>query len=156
MASSNGAPSTHSREESAWELAKARFFNDLGPTERQLYENATLENIYYATSNINRTDAENSRVRAVTRKLQPLVAAIESYGTAMDTFAQIAPLYLAPIWGCIRVLMVAAEAHSKFYAKLVDILARVGDILPRFRMSASHLLGSHELLGLQPMLSDLC
>lgn len=119
--------------ESAWELAKTRFINDLEPEERQLYENATLENLYYATSNINRSDAESSKTRAIIRKLEPLVAAISAYGPALDNFVQIAPLYLAPIWGCIRVLLVAAEAHSKFYTKIVDCLARVGDILPRFR-----------------------
>ncbi|KAE8442960.1 hypothetical protein EG329_002498 [Mollisiaceae sp. DMI_Dod_QoI] len=119
--------------ESPWELAKARFLEDLDPAERQLYDNATLENIYYATSNANRNDAESSKARAIIQKLQPLVSAIQSYGAAMDTFAQIAPLYLSPIWGCIRVLLVAAEAQSKFYAKIVDVLARVGDILPRFR-----------------------
>ncbi|CZR67167.1 uncharacterized protein PAC_17066 [Phialocephala subalpina] len=121
------------RDDNPWALAKARFLEDLEPAERLLYDNATLENIYYTTSHANRNDAENSRTRAIVQKLGPLISAIESYGKAVDTFAQIAPLYQAPIWGFIRVLLVAAEAHSKFYDKIVDILARIGDILPRFR-----------------------
>jgi hypothetical protein len=127
------AETAKAERESAWELARTRFINDLEPEERQLYENATPENLYYATSNINRSDAESSKTRAIAQKLEPLVAAISAYGPALDNFAQIAPLYLAPIWGCIRVLLVAAEAHLKFYAKIVDCLAQVGDILPRFR-----------------------
>lgn len=82
-----------------WALAKARFLSDLDSSERDLFNNATLANLYYTTSNSNRDDAEKSRVRAVATKLGPLVSAIESYGKALDTFAQIAPLYLSPIWG---------------------------------------------------------
>lgn len=116
-----------------WELAKSRFLDDLEPHEKELFNNATLENIYYSTSNINRDDAENSKTRAVVRKLGPLVSAIESYGGAFDTLAQISPQYLSPIWGSIRVLLVVASSHSKFYDKIVDTLGRIGDILPRFR-----------------------
>lgn len=93
---------------SAWQLAKARFLNDLEPSERQLYDHATVENLYYATSNINRSDADISRTRSIIKKLEPLVSAIRAYGSAVDTFTQIAPLYVAPIWECIRVFLVAA------------------------------------------------
>ncbi|KAH7348858.1 hypothetical protein BKA65DRAFT_550923 [Rhexocercosporidium sp. MPI-PUGE-AT-0058] len=116
-----------------WALAKARFLSDLDPSERDLFNNATLENLYYTTSNSNRDDAEKSRMRAVVAKLGPLVSAIESYGKALDTFAQIAPLYLLPIWGSIRVLLVLARSYGKFFERVVDTLGRIGDVLPRFR-----------------------
>lgn len=116
-----------------WQIAKSRFLEDLDPSERQLFENATLENLYYSTSNLERADAEESKTRNVARKLGPLVSAIESYGSALDTYAQIAPLYLAPIWGSIRVLLVLAKKHGKFFEKVLDTLNRIGDILPRFR-----------------------
>ncbi|KAG4436826.1 hypothetical protein IFR05_007675 [Cadophora sp. M221] len=116
-----------------WALAKARFLSDLDPSERDLFNNATLENLYYTTSNSNRDDAEKSRVRAAATKLSPLVSAIENYGKALDTFAQIAPLYLSPIWGSIRVLLVLARSYGKFFERLVDTLGRIGDVLPRFQ-----------------------
>jgi hypothetical protein len=116
-----------------WELAKSRFLEDLDPHEKDIFNNATLENIYYSTSNTNRDDAEKSKTRGVVRKLGPLVSAIESYGGAFDAFAQISPQYLSPIWGSIRVLLVVAGSYSKFYDKIVDTLGRIGDILPRFR-----------------------
>jgi hypothetical protein len=124
-------------DDSPWELAKARFLAslDANTNEKELFENATLENIYYATSVADRDDAENSKTRAAVRQLAPLVSAIESYGKAVDTFAQIAPLYLSPIWGCIRVILVVAKAYGKFYGRLVETLGRIGDILPRFRKS---------------------
>ena len=118
-----------------WTLAKARFLADLDPSERDIFNNATLENLFYATNNANRDDAEKSRVRALATKLGPLVSAIESYGKALDTFAQIAPLYLSPIWGSIRVLLVLARSYGKFFERFVDTLGRIGDVLPRFRKS---------------------
>lgn len=65
------------RSDSAWELAKTRFVDDLEPSERQLYDNATVENIYYATSNINRSDADNSRTRTIMKKLEPWFPPLE-------------------------------------------------------------------------------
>ncbi|TVY93107.1 Ankyrin [Lachnellula willkommii] len=116
-----------------WTIAKTRFLADLDDKERELFLNATLENLYYSTSNANRQDAENSKTRATTRRLGPFVSAIENYGKALDTFSNIAPLYLAPIWGSIRVVLVMARAHGRFYDRMVDTLERIGDILPRFR-----------------------
>lgn len=118
-----------------WELAKSRCSQDLEPHEIDLLNNATLENIYYSASNANRADAETSKTRGVVRRLGPLVSAIEIYGGAFDTFAQISPLYLSPIWGSIRVVLVVASSYSKFYDKIVDALGIIGDILPRFRES---------------------
>ncbi|KAL2064621.1 hypothetical protein VTL71DRAFT_3758 [Oculimacula yallundae] len=130
---STSASATLDGSDDPWALAKARFLSDLDPSERELFNNATLENLYYATSNSNRDDAEKSRTRGVATKLGPLVSAIESYGKALDTFAQIAPLYLAPIWGSIRVVLILARSYGKFFERVVDTLGRIGDILPRFR-----------------------
>jgi hypothetical protein len=116
-----------------WTIAKNRFLADLNDKERELFHSANLENVYYAISNANRADSENSKTRLAVRKLSPLVSAIENYGKAFDTLTNIAPLYLAPIWGCIRVVLAFARAHSKFYEKIVDTLSRIGDVLPRFR-----------------------
>jgi hypothetical protein len=110
-----------------------RFSQDLEPHEIDLFNNATLENIYYSASNADRADAETSKTRGVVRRLGPLVSAIESYGGASDTIAQISPQHLSPIWGSIRVVLVVARSYSKFYDKIVDTLGRIGDILPRFR-----------------------
>lgn len=131
MTSSCPAPALGNND--PWTIAKTRFLADLDDKERELFLNATLENLYYSTSNADRQDAENSKTRATTRKLGPFVSAIENYGKALDTFSNIAPLYLAPIWGSIRVVLVMARAHGRFYDRMVDTLERIGDILPRFR-----------------------
>ncbi|PQE18876.1 P-loop containing nucleoside triphosphate hydrolase protein [Rutstroemia sp. NJR-2017a BVV2] len=127
----NGVPSTSLSD--PWLIAKERFVRDLDPAERKLFDEATPENMYYKSSNIQRADAENSKARKVLHLLQPLVVTIEDYGKAMDTFSNVAPLSLGPIWGCIRVVLVLASNYGRFYDAIIHTLARIGDILPSLR-----------------------
>jgi hypothetical protein len=115
-----------------WEVAKARFLDGLNENEKTAFHDATLENLYYVASNMNRADQNESKTRAGLENLQPLVSAIQDYGKALDTFTNAASLYLAPIWGSIRVLLAMAISHSHFYSRMVDTFGRIGDILPRF------------------------
>lgn len=64
--------------EEPWVLAKERFLADLDDEERVLFNKATLENLYYSTSNLDREDRDRSKLRLTIQKLQPLVSAIES------------------------------------------------------------------------------
>ena len=120
-----------------WLIAKDRFIDQLDPAERALFNEATPENLYYKSSNIQKADQKTSKTRAILRSLEPLTKSIQEYGAAMDTFTNIAPLYLAPIWGSIRVILVLASSHGKFYDRIIDTFARVGDILPRLRKYGS-------------------
>lgn len=122
----------------AWRIAKARFLDGLNDSERHLFNEATVENLFYRTSNDERKDRDESKARLVLGKIQPLVSAIEDYGKAMDTYANIASLYIAPIWGSIRVLLAIANGHSKFYSRIIDTFSRIGDILPRFSECHHH------------------
>jgi fungal STAND N-terminal Goodbye domain len=115
-----------------WILAKERYLEGLEPYEKTLFHEATLENFYYGTSNLER-DNRNSKTRKIIQKLQPLVEKVEDFGKALDVYANIAPTYISPIWGSIRVLIVVAKAYGKFYDQIVETLGRIGDILPRFR-----------------------
>lgn len=118
---------------SAWEKAKARFLEGLDPAEMKLFNEATIENLFYSTSVAQSQDSKDSKVRAVFEKIKPLITAIEEYGKALDVYAQIAPMYLSPIWGSIRVVLVIASVYSKFYGRMVEVLGKIGDLLPRFR-----------------------
>jgi hypothetical protein len=118
-----------------WKIAKARFLEGLDEQERILFNEATIENLYYSTSNLERQDQNESKSRAILRDLQPLISAVDDYGKALDTYANIAPIYLAPIWGSIRVIPVLASSFGKFYGRMVNMCSRIGDILPRFRKS---------------------
>ncbi|THV47884.1 hypothetical protein BGAL_0282g00030 [Botrytis galanthina] len=80
-----------------WLIARNRFIDQLDPAERALFNEATPENLYYKSSNIQKADQKNSKTRAILKSLEPLTKSIQDYGAAMDTFSNIAPLYLAPI-----------------------------------------------------------
>jgi len=116
-----------------WKIAQARFLEGLDEEEKLVFKEATLENLFYGASNVEREDRGASKTRSVLRRIEPLISAVEDYGKALDAYANIAPLYLAPIWGSIRVVLVIANAHSKFYCRILDTFGRIGDILPRFR-----------------------
>ncbi|KAL9035547.1 MAG: hypothetical protein Q9180_004806, partial [Flavoplaca navasiana] len=78
-------------------------------------------------------------------KLQPMIAAIEQYGKALDVYANAYPLVLSPLWGSIRVVLHLAREFAKFFERFVDMFATIGDLLPRFRVYES-LFPSHERL----------
>jgi hypothetical protein len=117
----------------AWELAKVRFMEGLDDEEKAAFNNATAENLFYNASNAQRDDHTDSKTRSLLESMQPLISAVEDYGKAMDTFANISSLCLAPIWGSIRVVLVIASSHHRFYNRIVDAFGHIGDILPRFR-----------------------
>ena len=116
-----------------WLIAKKRFLSDLDDKERSLFDKATLENLYYTSSNEQKDDQKSSKTRSTIQKLQPLISALRDYASSFDAIANIAPLYLAPIWGSIRVVLVLANNHGKFYERIADTFGRIGDLLPRFR-----------------------
>ena len=118
-----------------WTLARDRYLESLEPDERPLFTEATIENLFHKTSNIQRADRISSKTRNAAEKLQPLVNKIEGFGKALDTFTSIAPLLVAPIWGSLRVVLVVAQKFTKFYEKIIDTLGRIGDILPRLLVS---------------------
>lgn len=55
---------------------------------------------------------------------------IENFGEALDTYANIAPSILAPIWGSLRIILVIAKGLGKFYERMTETLGRIGNILP--------------------------
>lgn len=117
----------------AWNIAKARFLDGLDEGEKRLFTEANIENVFYKASNTEREDQKDSKTRSLLQNIQPLISAVEDYGKALDTYSNIASLYIAPIWGSIRVVLVIASSHGRFYDRIVDTFGRIGDILPRFR-----------------------
>jgi hypothetical protein len=128
-------PAETPEESDPWKVAMAHFLEGLDEKEAALFHEATVENIYCGASNAEREDHKQSKSRAVLRSLQPLISAVEEYGKALDTFTNIASLYLAPIWGCLRVVLVIASNHGRFYDRMIATFGHIGDIIPRFRRS---------------------
>lgn len=132
MEEANTATATASAEVDPWQLAKDRYLDGLDTDERALFNEANIENLYYKTSNEARNERKRKTSSAI-RKLQPLVAALKDYGEALDVYSNISPFPLAPVWGCIRVLLVLAEKYDNYYKRVTDVLGRIGDLLPRIK-----------------------
>lgn len=118
-----------------WKIAIARFLESLDEKSRGNFNKATPENLFYCASKVEREDREAIKARSAIRRIHPLISAVKDYGKALDVYANLASPYLAPIWGSIRVVLVIASSHAKFYSRILDVFSRIGDILPRFRMS---------------------
>ena len=143
--------------ENPWLLARSRYMEDLDEEEKKIFATASLENIFYSASAAQKDYEEMSRCRAISRKLEPLVGAIDQYGKALDVYSNTYSLAMAPLWGSIRVLLHVesspnqfsilvnilfqqvnadiyrdqiAKSFEKYFKKLIDMFERIGDILP--------------------------
>lgn len=78
---------------------------DLNEEERALFKDASVETLFYSTNVAQKNHEKNSKSRAVSTKLEPLVAAISQFGSALDVYSSTYSLAMGPIWGSIRVLL---------------------------------------------------
>jgi hypothetical protein len=92
----------------SWEIAQARFIEDLPEEEKVIFQEATLENLFKATSAAYKKYIEESKLQAFSKKIQPLLENIEAFGHAMDVFANASSLIISPLWGSIRVVLHAS------------------------------------------------
>ena len=143
--------------ENPWLLARSRYMDDLDEEEKKIFATASLENLFYSASAAQKDYEENSKCRAISRKLEPFVGAIDQYGKALDVYSNTYSLAMAPLWGSIRVLLHVessphqfsilvnilfqqvnadiyrnqiAKAFEKYFKKLIDMFERIGNILP--------------------------
>ncbi|KAI4235659.1 MAG: hypothetical protein LQ349_003012 [Xanthoria aureola] len=129
----------------AWTRARDRYIEDLNEEERALYATASPESIFYDASAAEKVHASSSSGIKIADKLAPLIAAIEQYSKALDVYANAYPLVLSPLWGSIRIVLHLASEFTKYFERIVDMFARIGDLLPRFRVY-ENLFPSHERL----------
>lgn len=152
-----------------WEAARAQFVNDLSAEEQKLFETATLDNLLESTVAAQQEHQHQSYLRRASKKLEPLVDAISQYGKALDVFSSTYSA-IALLWGSIRVLLHVritlyqqlqaptfvprlkrlqiAHSFEKYFQKLVDMLERIGDVLPRCQTYQNLFLSNTRLLQL--------
>lgn len=88
-----------------WEYARAMYMKDLSTEEQKLFETSTLENLLDSTVVAQGEHEEKSRLRHISKKLEPFCSAIDQYSQALDVYTNIYSIAIAPIWGSIRVLL---------------------------------------------------
>lgn len=114
-----------------WINARVRFCEGLSDDERKIFESTSLQTLFYSSSTAQRHHQENSRVRELSRKLNPLVEALNDYGQALDVFSNTFALYICLIWGAVRVILTILRGFEKYLTTIVGFLEHIGDILPR-------------------------
>jgi nucleoside-triphosphatase THEP1 len=117
-----------------WITARSRFLDGLSDsTQRQLFENATLENMFF-TASAGFQQHESSKLSAIARKrVKPLLESLDGFSKALDVLSQSSASVLCPLWGGIRIVLHLALEYDKYFTKLMIMYERIGDALPRFR-----------------------
>jgi len=102
--------------------------------ERRLFDHATLENLLQASVEEQNAHQKQSQSRAILGRLKPFLSAIEDFGGAFDVISNTYSIALAPLWGALRVTLQLAQKFNKIFDRVVDVLERIGWVLPRFRV----------------------
>lgn len=116
-----------------WKRASARFLEKLSDDHKHLFHEVELERLYYNASLIQRDYENHSKARKVQKKLQPLVDALEGYGSALDVYANASSEYLCPVWGSIRVVFILLHSFQRYFDKILDAFSEIGRALPFWR-----------------------
>ena len=112
---------SHLPIQDAWTRARNRYLEDLTNKEKQSYMQATPETLFYDASAAEKRHEASSTSRGLMHKLQPFIAAIEQYGTALDVYSNSYPLVLSPLWGSIRVLLLVWRPSKAFVSYKLNI-----------------------------------
>jgi hypothetical protein len=103
-------------------IARDQYTADLNDDERKLFDQATLENLLLASVEEHKMHEQKSQSRA-----------IEDFGTAFDVMSNTYSIALAPLWGTLRVILQLAQKFNTIFDRIVEIISRIGYVLPRFR-----------------------
>ena len=101
-----------------WILARNRYMEDLDDAEKKIFAAASLENVFYSASAAQKEHETESKARVISAKLEPFLAAIDQYGSALDVFSNTYSLAMAPLWGSIRVLLHVSVRFLGLHQKL--------------------------------------
>jgi hypothetical protein len=96
----------------AWERARHDFEADLSTQERHLFTSTDVSHVLAEVKLAEQVHQRGSRARTFSQMIQPLVAAIDHYGQALDTISNSSSAVLCPLWGSLRVLLRVSPTHG--------------------------------------------
>jgi fungal STAND N-terminal Goodbye domain len=105
---------------------------DLSAEEVAYLSQARRDDVLEDLKKFEAQHAASSTMRSVSKQISPFLDCIWSYASAIDVVANTPPMPLSPIWAVVRMAIQAARAFEEFFTKLVEMLQRIGDVLPRF------------------------
>ena len=120
---------------------------DLSDAEKNnlLFSAASPEYLLAGTLLSYQRHEANSKSFRLIKALEPFVSIVRDYGAALDVLANTYSLVLSPLWGSLRVLLRIAEEAGKYFDKLVEMFARIADVLPRLDVY-ERLFSNHDRL----------
>ena len=104
----------------------------LSDEELDYFSLARREDVLEDITKFEAQHASSSIMRGVSKQISPFLDCIWSYATAIDVITNIQPMPLSPVWAIVRMVIQAARAFEEYFTKLVAMLERIGDVLPRF------------------------
>jgi hypothetical protein len=105
---------------------------DLSAEEVAYLSRARREDVLEDIKKFETQHASSSIMRGVSKQISPFLDCIWSYAAAIDVIANTQPMPLSPVWAIVRMVLQAARAFEEYFTKLVAMLERIGDVLPRF------------------------
>lgn len=91
-----------------WQRARERYLEGLSDQEKQYFSASTPETLYYSVDAAQKLHSDDSKSRAFSQRLRPLIDTIEQYGRALDVFVNAAAVIMSPLWGSLRVLLIVS------------------------------------------------
>ncbi|KAF1997941.1 ankyrin, partial [Amniculicola lignicola CBS 123094] len=114
-----------------WTNALHQFQDALSPQEKIIYAISKPQDVLQDVINREQAHRKSSRLRNLSTKIKPFLDVLEDYGKSLDVLANTSSV-LPPLWGALRVLLLAAQRFNDYFCKLIDMFERISDIIPRF------------------------
>jgi len=88
-----------------WEDARATFLEGLSEDEENQFNGATSDNIFHLESVAHTSYLKDDKLRAASKKLYPMLEAVEDYSRVLNMYGYSADLLVSPIWGAIKAVL---------------------------------------------------
>jgi hypothetical protein len=91
--------------ESAWEIARKIYYGQYSGKEPPEMDFVGIEDVYKALRQAGSFIATKNGKQGFSTVFYNFVIRLETYGKAIDMFAQTSTMIFAPIWGSLRILI---------------------------------------------------
>lgn len=105
----------------AWDLAKTQCLDGLSNEDKKLFEFSTADDARVAIKDAQTLYDKEHKHGRVWACVNALVTGLDAYSSAINVFVNTAPLFLAPIWGTVRVFMKVCQ-NLRYLGCVTDVL----------------------------------
>ncbi|KAI9147502.1 N-carbamoyl-L-amino-acid hydrolase [Paramyrothecium foliicola] len=124
----------------AFEAAAQRFSSRLNPNvdKTQLLSQVSSAQDIHRLLEDSKSRYDNEKKFLKARKwLTRAALTIHHYGTVIDVFAQVSPIYVSLVWGSMKLVVSAAQNHQDTISLLAKALSQIGDALANVELATN-------------------